>query len=76
MGIERITYEQGILGRKPIIKGTRITVSLILNLLAQGMKEEEILREYPHLQRADIYAALEYASKMVENEEIVLAEAV
>ena len=76
MGIERITYKRGILGGKPIIKGTRITVNLILNLLANGMEEREILSEYSHLKKEDIQACLEYASKTIDNEEVILMEAI
>ncbi len=62
---------QGILGGKPVIKGTRISVQLVLNLLSHGMGVEDILKEYPHLTRDDILACLEYASIVLENEEVV-----
>ncbi len=57
----RITINPKIMVGKPIIKGTRITVELILRLLAQGMAKQEILENYPHLQEQDIQAVLEYA---------------
>jgi len=66
----RITVDPKIMVGKPIIKGTRITVELILRLLAQGQTFEEILKAYPHLKKEDISAALEYATEIVEEEKI------
>jgi len=67
----RIVVDPEIMVGKPIIKGTRITVELILRLLAQGEKIEEILKAYPHLEREDIYAALEYAGEIIEEEKVM-----
>ncbi len=66
----RITVDPAIMVGKPIIKGTRITVELILRLLAEGMTENEILENYPHLRTEDIRAALEYAFEAVEREKV------
>ena len=52
-----------ILGGKPIIKGTRISVEFILDLLASGVSEGEILEDYPHLTKSDIQACLRYAAR-------------
>ncbi len=68
---DRIVINPRILAGKPIIKGTRIPVDLILRLLAQGMSFEEILKDYPHLTIDDIKAALEYASEVISAEEII-----
>jgi len=68
----RITYNPKIFGGKPIIKGTRISVEFILELLASGMTLEEIIEEYPRLTKKDILAALNYAAKTVKKEELVL----
>jgi len=57
---------------KPIIKGTRITVELILTKLAEGETEAELLEDYPHLAQADIRAAMAYGAASVSHEEIVL----
>jgi len=57
-----------ILGGKPIIKGTRITVEFILELLASDVSEEEILKDYPHLTVEDIHACLRYAARSCKNE--------
>jgi len=55
-------------GGKPIIKGTRITVEFILELLASDVSEEEILKDYPHLTVEDIHACLRYAARSCKNE--------
>ena len=60
---ERITIEPGKRGGRPCIRGMRITVSDILGWLAAGMSEDEILSDYPDLQREDIRAALAYAAE-------------
>ncbi len=64
----RITANREILGGKPIIKGTRISVEFILELLASGVTENEILRDYPHLTKDDIHACLQYAAHALKNE--------
>lgn len=53
---------------KPVIKGTRITVEHILNLLKQGLGVKEILKDYPHLKKTDIEAAIDYASESLNKE--------
>ncbi len=73
--LKRITIDQRVLRGKPVIKGTRIPVYLIVELLASGMSEEEVMREYPDLDRNDIRAALEYASKVLRQEEVIPTEA-
>ena len=60
-----ITQNSGILGGKPIIKGTRMSVESILELLASGVEIDEILKDYPILKKEHILAAIEYASKLV-----------
>jgi uncharacterized protein (DUF433 family) len=68
--IERIVVNPKIMGGKPIIKGTRITVEHVLKLLAQGLSSEQILKDFPHLTRNDIAAVLLYAAKTASEEEI------
>ena len=65
----RIVIDSEVLSGKPVIKGTRIPVYLIIELLANGLTEKEVLRQYPTLKKEDIKAALLYASKCIENEE-------
>ena len=69
---DRIVSNPKILNGKPIIKGTRISVELILELLASGMSTGKILEEYPHLKRRDILAAINFAAKAIKHEEIML----
>ncbi len=59
---ERITVDPEVLAGKPVIRGTRIAVELILDLLAAGQSEQDILASYPGLTREDILASLSYAS--------------
>jgi uncharacterized protein (DUF433 family) len=66
--IERITANPRILGGKPIVKGTRLSVEFILELPASDVPEEEILEDYPHLTRDDIHACLKYAARSCKNE--------
>jgi uncharacterized protein (DUF433 family) len=66
--MERIAADREVLGGKPVIKGTRISVEFILELLASGVTESEILQDYPHLTKEDIHACLEYAAHSMKNE--------
>ncbi len=66
--LNRITINPKVMAGKPVIKGTRITVDLILRQLAQGLTIEEILDNYPHLKREDILAAIAYATQIIEEE--------
>jgi uncharacterized protein (DUF433 family) len=66
--IDRITANSKILGGKPIIQGTRLSVEFILELLASDVPEEEILEDYPHITREDIHACLKYAARSCRNE--------
>ena len=62
---ERIVLDPEILAGKPVIRGTRLAVELILELLAAGQSAEEILASYPGLTREDVLACLAYASELV-----------
>jgi uncharacterized protein (DUF433 family) len=66
---DRITFDPQIMGGRACIRGMRITVSLIVNLVANGMSVEEILGEYALLEAEDIRQALQYAASLA-NEEI------
>ena len=66
--LNRIVIDPNILAGKPVIKGTRIPVYLIIELLANGLTPQQILKEYPELKQEDIKAALLYASKLLERE--------
>jgi len=62
--LKRIVVDPKVMVGKPVIRGTRISVEQILRLLAQGLTFEEILKDYPHLTKEDIVAALIYAAKV------------
>ena len=68
--LNRITFDRDVLQGKPLIRGMRISVEMILELLAKGATEEEILQDYPHLETDDLRAALLYAHHMVAKEEV------
>ena len=65
--LNRITIEEGKCGGRPCIRGFRIRVTDILSLLGAGASIEEILADYPFLEREDIYAAIEYAAHQADH---------
>jgi uncharacterized protein (DUF433 family) len=65
--LERIVLNPKVMVGKPVIRGTRISVEYILNLLAHGAKESDILNEYKGLNSADIQACILFATKSLEN---------
>ena len=67
---ERISIYPNIMAGKPVIRGTRIPVELIVRMLAQGIPEKDILQEYPRLEPDDVRAALAYAAQVLANEDI------
>ena len=71
---DHIASDPAILGGKPCIKGTRISVEFLLELVAEGASREEILKVYPHLKAEDIEQALRYAARFLENEVLITAE--
>lgn len=68
---ERIASDPDIMLGKPVIKGTMITVELILRKLSEGMVIEELLEAYPHLTKEDIFAALSYSADVISQEELI-----
>lgn len=72
---ERIISDHQIMLGKPIIKGTRLTVELVLRKLSEGATTPDLLRMYPNLEEADVLAALNYASDVLANEEIIMLNA-
>jgi len=72
MTTERIEIDPAIMMGKPVIRGTRITVELVLRKLAEGTSEGELLEDYPHLTIEDIRAAVAYGAASVAHEEVVL----
>lgn len=63
---DRITFDPNVMGGKACIRGMRVTVSLVLNLVANGMTTEQIIGAYPYLEPEDIQQALQYAAWLAE----------
>ena len=68
---EYIEQNPEVMLGKPIIKGTRITVELIMRKLAGGYSIDQLLKSYPHLKKEQIFAAFEFAADLIANEEIL-----
>jgi uncharacterized protein (DUF433 family) len=66
---DRITFDPTVMGGRACVRGMRITVALVVNLVANGMSTADIIREYPDLEGEDIRQSLQYASALA-NEEI------
>ena len=74
MPIDRITIKPDVCGGEPTIRGMRITVSHVLEMLAGGMTSEQVLQDFPYIEKADIDACLEYAARQVAHPEIPLTK--
>ena len=68
--LKRITFDPGIMGGKPCVRGMRVTVGMIVGLMASGHGKQEILEMYPYLENEDIDEALRYAAWRVEEIEV------
>lgn len=73
--LDRITFNPAVMGGKPCIRGMRVTVGMIIGLVASGHPREEILSLYPYLEDADITQALTYAAWRVEEIDVPLVTA-
>lgn len=73
MALERITADPARMGGVPCIRDLRVTVSMVLGQLAAGATVDELLTDYPYLERADVTAALEYAAAIVSEHEVPIA---
>ncbi|MCL1463742.1 DUF433 domain-containing protein [Argonema galeatum] len=71
--LTRITISSEVMGGKPCIRGMRVTVGMILGLMATGRTQEEILRAYPYLESEDLKECLAYAAWRVEEVEVSLS---
>jgi uncharacterized protein (DUF433 family) len=67
----RIVSDPAILGGKPIIKGTRISVEFLLELFASGATRDDVLKAYPHLSPQDIQEALRYAAEALRHDQVI-----
>jgi uncharacterized protein (DUF433 family) len=68
--MDRIVIDPAVLAGKPVIRGTRLAVEFVVDLLAQGWSVEQVLDNYPGLTRADVQACLEYASEVLRSERV------
>lgn len=66
LGFERISFDPNVMGGKACIRGMRVTVALVLNLIANGMTPDDIIEAYPYLDKDDIRQALQYAAWLTE----------
>jgi uncharacterized protein (DUF433 family) len=71
--LHRVTFDPQIMGGKPCIRGMRVTVGMIVGLIATGKAIEDVLNAYPYLEREDVLEALAYAAWRAEEKEIPLA---
>lgn len=73
MSLDRVTVDPVQMGGVPCIRGLRVTVSMVLGQLAAGRTVDELLGDYPYLEREDVTAALEYAAAIVNQREVPIA---
>lgn len=73
MSLDRVTVDPTQMGGVPCIRGLRVTVSVVLGQLAAGRTVDELLGDYPYLEREDVTAALEYAAAIVNQREVPIA---
>ena len=71
--LERITHRPDVMGGKACIRGLRVTVGMIVNQVGVGRSFEEILQDYPYLEREDILQSLQYSAQLAEEREVMLA---
>ncbi len=72
---DRITQNPGVMGGKACIRGMRVTVGMIVGMIGSGHSVDELLADYPYLEREDVLQALRYAAWRVEEREVDLATA-
>lgn len=75
MQFDRITQQPEVMGGKPCIRGMRVTVGMIVGQIGAGHSVDELLADYPYLEREDIFQALRYAAWRAEEREIMLTKA-
>ena len=73
--LDRITQDPGIMGGKPCIRRMRVTVGMIVGQLGSGQSIDQVLTDYPYLEREDILQAIRYAAWRSEEREVTLASA-
>jgi uncharacterized protein (DUF433 family) len=73
--IDRITCDPAVMGGKPCIRGQRVTVAMVIGLLATGRSRDEILKAYPYLEAEDVVQCLAYAAWRMQERDVPLATA-
>jgi len=73
--LDRITQQPDVMGGKPCIRGMRVTVGMIVGQISAGRSIDQLLADYPYLQREDIMQALRYAAWRAEEREVILQTA-
>ena len=71
---DRITHSADVMGGKACVRGMRVTVSMLLNLVSAGHTYQDILDDFPYLEHEDILQSLQYAAWLVDDKEVVLPE--
>jgi uncharacterized protein (DUF433 family) len=73
-GLDRITQNPAVMGGKPCIRGMRVTVGMVVGQIGAGISIEQLLNDYPYLEREDIMQALQYAAALAQWREVALAD--
>ena len=73
--LDRITHTAGVMGGKACVRGLRVTVAMIVGQIAGGVSIDQLLADYPYLDREDVYQALRYAAWRADEREVLLAGA-
>jgi uncharacterized protein (DUF433 family) len=73
--VDRITQQPEVMGGKPCIRGMRVTVGMLVGQIGAGRSIDEVVADYPYLEREDVLQALRYAAWLAEEREVVLARA-
>ncbi|MFI5059139.1 MAG: DUF433 domain-containing protein [Candidatus Acidiferrales bacterium] len=73
--LDRITQDPGVMGGKPCIRGLRVTVGMVVGQIGAGHTIEQVLADYPYLEREDVLQALRYAAWLAEEREVPLPRA-
>lgn len=71
-GFDRITQQPGVMGGQACVRGLRVTVSMIVGMIGTGVAIDELLHDYPYLEREDVMQSLQYAAWRTEEREITL----
>ncbi len=71
---DRITYRPGLMGGKACIRGMRVTAAMLVNQIGAGRSIDQVLADYPYLEREDILQALQYAAWLAEGQDVALVQ--